>query len=138
MADQGQRFDVVVVGAGPSGATAAYELARQGLGVLVLEKETVPRVKTCAGGLPMKVLDSLMPGLDLHVMNVASGIVFTRRFGEGFVRRSDRPLICFVDRARLDELLVMHAVEAGARLRDGLAVAAVELHPTGCGSRTAR
>jgi len=40
-------YEVIVVGGGPAGGTAAYELARRGLDVLLLEKEPLPRYKTC-------------------------------------------------------------------------------------------
>ncbi len=50
--------DVIVVGAGPAGASAAFYLGRQGLRVLVVEKEKLPRYKTCAGGVPGTVLQS--------------------------------------------------------------------------------
>jgi flavin-dependent dehydrogenase len=49
-----QRQDVIVVGAGPAGATLAYELAKRGIGVLLLEKEKLPRYKCCAGGVTSK------------------------------------------------------------------------------------
>ena len=41
-------------GAGPAGATLAYELAKEGIGALVLEKEKLPRYKCCAGGVTGK------------------------------------------------------------------------------------
>src|SRR5437879_1368576 len=44
-------FDVAVVGAGPAGATAALTLARRGLSVALLERDALPRYKTCGGGL---------------------------------------------------------------------------------------
>ena len=49
-----QNHDVIVVGSGPAGATLAYELAKRGIGVLVLEKEKLPRYKCCAGGITSK------------------------------------------------------------------------------------
>ncbi|HEY4712239.1 MAG TPA: FAD-dependent oxidoreductase, partial [Dehalococcoidia bacterium] len=49
-----QSHDVIVVGAGPAGATLAYELTKRGIGVLVLEKEKLPRYKCCAGGVTSK------------------------------------------------------------------------------------
>lgn len=53
-------FDVVVVGAGPTGSSAAYKLARAGLNVAVIDKVTFPRMKPCGGGLTIKTLN-LMP-----------------------------------------------------------------------------
>jgi len=49
-------YDVIIVGAGPAGGTAAYTLGEAGLRVLVLEKETLPRYKPCGGGLSAALL----------------------------------------------------------------------------------
>lgn len=46
-----ERFDVIVVGAGPAGASAAYHLARAGLGVLVVERGQSPGSKNVSGGI---------------------------------------------------------------------------------------
>src|SRR3954464_1515669 len=58
--------DVIVVGAGPGGATAAYHLARAGLDVLLLEKTTFPREKVCGDGLTPRAVRSLVAmGIDI-------------------------------------------------------------------------
>ena len=54
-------FDVIIVGSGPAGATAAYFLGEAGMGVLVLEKETLPRYKTCGGGLSIDFVKRQFP-----------------------------------------------------------------------------
>src|SRR5947199_7971038 len=53
------RYDVLVVGGGPSGAEAAYWLAKQGRRVLVVEKKRFPREKTCGDGLTPRAVRQL-------------------------------------------------------------------------------
>ncbi|MEW5956686.1 MAG: geranylgeranyl reductase family protein [Chloroflexota bacterium] len=54
-------YDVIITGAGPGGATAAYFLGEAGQRVLVLEKETLPRYKACGGGLSASMLAEIFP-----------------------------------------------------------------------------
>jgi geranylgeranyl reductase family protein len=51
-------YDVIIVGAGPAGGTAAFYLGQAGKQVLVIEKEHLPRYKTCGGGVPATLLSS--------------------------------------------------------------------------------
>lgn len=52
-------WDAVVVGAGPAGCAAAYDLAQGGASVLLVDRSDFPRLKACAGGLTMKALWAL-------------------------------------------------------------------------------
>src|SRR5690348_471108 len=52
--------DVIVVGAGPAGAAAAYYLAHQGVDVLLLEKTEFPREKVCGDGLTPQAVKQLV------------------------------------------------------------------------------
>jgi len=52
-------FNVIVIGAGPGGATAAFELAKAGVKTLLIEKQKLPRHKTCGGGLTYKVAQAI-------------------------------------------------------------------------------
>jgi menaquinone-9 beta-reductase len=55
--------DVLIVGAGPAGSTAAWKLRRAGVDVLVLDRESFPRLKLCAGWITPEVVSEL--GMDL-------------------------------------------------------------------------
>src|SRR6266487_2276774 len=52
-------YDVVIVGAGPSGSTTAYYLAKEGFNVLLVDKFNFPRDKTCGDGLTPRALQIL-------------------------------------------------------------------------------
>jgi len=54
-----REFDAIVVGGGPAGSTAAWQLRRGGLRVLVLDRERFPRLKLCAGWVTPDVLSDL-------------------------------------------------------------------------------
>ena len=58
----GEKFDCIVVGAGPAGVTCAYVLAKAGLNVVILERGEVPGSKNVMGGiLYSTILNKLIP-----------------------------------------------------------------------------
>ena len=57
--DQTKYYDVLIIGAGPAGSTAAFILAGKGLNVLVIDKHKFPRKKLCAGLLTWKTIKTL-------------------------------------------------------------------------------
>ncbi len=57
-------YDALIVGAGPAGCAAAYDLARAGRRVLLLDKRSFPRHKACACGLTRKTLKALRYSVD--------------------------------------------------------------------------
>ena len=61
-ASDSQRYDadVIVVGAGPAGSSAAYWLASAGLDVALVEKSSFPREKVCGDGLTPRAVKSLI------------------------------------------------------------------------------
>lgn len=124
-------WDVIVVGAGPAGATSARVAAEAGASVLLLDKASFPRYKTCGGGL----LGSSIAYLPESVVGTSerdiSGIVFSRSLGKTHLRRSKIPSLKMVQRERFDQANVDAAVAAGAEFRDGINVRGVELQPDG-------
>ena len=68
-----RQADVIVVGAGPAGASAAYHLAEAGVDVLLLEKSAFPRDKICGDGLtPRAVRQLIAMGIDLDAPGLAA------------------------------------------------------------------
>lgn len=116
---------IAVIGAGPGGATAALHLARGGADVVLVERETLPRDKTCGGGVVARALRR-WPGVELPVESVctAAEANLTTR---GLVLRVERarPIVHMVSRSALDHALVRAAVAAGAELETGRALTAL-------------
>ncbi|MDD5435729.1 MAG: geranylgeranyl reductase family protein [Nitrospira sp.] len=115
-------YDVIVVGAGPSGATTAYELAKAGLSVIMLEKEKFPRYKPCGGGLSLKIERILSVNIKDVIESTITGAYFSFQQKDGLYLWSDRPVAYMVMRDKFDSLLVSEAVKAGASFMDGAKV----------------
>jgi geranylgeranyl reductase family protein len=120
-----ERFDVVVVGAGPSGSVTAYHLARAGARVLLLDKALFPRDKPCGGGLTGRALRELPFAVGAVVEDVATRVALRVRYRGGYERRSAEPLVALTQRIRLDAFLAEQAARGGVDFRDGARVADV-------------
>ena len=68
-----QVCDVLVVGMGPAGSTAAAELSRAGFSVIGLERDTHPRYKVCGGGLSARIDHLLDPAFKTVVEHTVRG-----------------------------------------------------------------
>ncbi|MEO0990262.1 MAG: geranylgeranyl diphosphate reductase [Pseudomonadota bacterium] len=105
------RYDAVVVGGGPAGATAAEDLARSGHKVAMLDR--AGRIKPCGGAIPPRLIE------DFHIPDdqlVAK--ITTARMISPTQRQVDIPIengfVGMVDREHFDEYLRVRAAEAGA------------------------
>ncbi|SEH02103.1 geranylgeranyl reductase family [Nonomuraea solani] len=120
-------WDVVVVGAGPAGASAARVAAEAGCRVLILERSIIPRYKTCGGGLIGGAQAALPAGLPVRVRDVAHSFIFNwEGRKERTLTSSGEQPIQMVFRDELDAALTDVAAGAGAEVRDGTALAGVD------------
>ena len=104
-------FDVVVVGGGPAGATAAHALACRGRSVLLLDR--AGRIKPCGGAIPPKLIEEFAIPESILVARITSARMVSPR-----ARRVDMPIeggfVGMVDRDVFDEWLRTRAAAAGA------------------------
>jgi geranylgeranyl reductase family protein len=118
-------WDVVVVGAGPAGSSAARVAAERGSTVLLVDRARFPRYKTCGGGLIGISIDHV-PASVLDTVERRVGTVrFTLRGGSSTSHTEDRAFLSMVQRERFDDALVAAAVAAGATFVDGVLVKSV-------------
>ncbi len=148
MSDYTRAWQVIVVGGGPAGSSAAWHLATVGLEVCVLDRAQFPRAKPCAEYVSpeaSRILDAMGALAPLEAGGAASltGMVVHAPSGDrihgefvarhGFRGFRDRGL--GVRREILDTLLIERARAAGASVMEHVKVEAVTLDATGaaCG-----
>lgn len=131
------RYDALVVGGGPGGSTAAYELARRGLSVLLLDRAAFPRDKPCGGGVTVRAAGYLPFDLASVTERTVTATVFSLRGRGHFRRTSSTPLVHLTQRRNLDTMLLEHARSAGATIREGTLVREVEARSDGVTVRAA-
>ena len=125
--------DVVVIGAGPGGSSAAYWLARRGLDVRLLDKSAFPRDKTCGDAIAPRSLAAL-DRMGLLAKLDAPRLTLARAFGPGgrhmrsaMGRRDSRypRYSLVVRRTEFDDAVRRHAIQAGAAFSGGFNVQSV-------------
>lgn len=122
--------EVIVVGAGPSGALTATLLAQHGHDVLLLDKHEFPRVKTCGDAVPSQAIDILREaGMEAKVEAAVSRdefypltqmrLVSPKGYQTiSLLRKSENGSNSYVaPRLYFDALIQLHAIEAGAEFR---------------------
>jgi flavin-dependent dehydrogenase len=112
----GRRWDAVVVGAGPAGAMAARELARNGLRVLLVERAAFPRSKVCGCCLNARSLATLKAvGLGTLTARCGARPLHTLQLGgQGTEARVALPQGVALSREIFDAALVSEAMRSGA------------------------
>ena len=110
-----ERWDAIVVGAGPAGCAAAYDLAGAGRAVVLLDDAEFPRHKACAGGLTRKSLRALRYSVAPVTRETVSAIVVEKKRGETATLASRSAVCAMTVREELDDFCLRRTMEAGAQ-----------------------
>lgn len=113
------RYDVIVVGAGPAGATAAKFLAENNIRTLLIDKQKYPRDKPCGGILSMRTLKRF-PYITDDLIDAYSygGSITSSSLRHHLQIQKEEPIAAYVLRKHFDQGLVNQAVQSGATFRD--------------------
>ncbi|MHB0912447.1 MAG: geranylgeranyl reductase family protein [Armatimonadota bacterium] len=114
-----KKYEALVIGGGPAGASSALALARRGVSVAVIDKATFPRPKCCAGGVPARTARLLPFDISEAAEQPVCVLEVTREFGERVVYRGEQPFVYAVSRETFDARLLAAAREAGAVVIEG-------------------
>jgi geranylgeranyl reductase family protein len=122
-------YDVIVVGSGPAGSSAAWRLAQAGMAVAVLEKATLPRYKTCGGGIVGRALQ-VLPMDVCHVVeqNCHTAQMNLLPAGWSFTTHRQAPIVSMTMRSRFDWAMLSAAQAAGAAVHQRCTVGDIAFH----------
>jgi len=110
-------YDVMIVGGGPAGAAAAYDLATAGFKTLILEKAEFPRFKPCAGGVTPKALQRLRYSIAPVVQRRSSimNVGYSTKRTKTLRTKTGASVIALTVRTELDQFCLNQALAKGAQ-----------------------
>jgi geranylgeranyl reductase family protein len=120
-------YDLIVVGAGPAGTSAARTAAQHGFATLLLEKERVPRNKLCGGGVTPKVMNLMDFTFPKELVEREARAARIHVGGTLYHFESAQPLVYMTSRTKFDSFLAAKAADAGAEVKDRSPVRAIEV-----------
>ena len=121
-----KEIDVLIIGGGPAGAMTGIELRKKGYSTCIIDKETFPRPKLCAGLLTQKSIDLLAghcPGLDPSDFVVEKAQTLDFYFQDKKVNNfTTRVNFYLTERTILDNLLIQYYLKLGGKLLQQVAL----------------
>lgn len=110
-------YDVVIIGAGPAGTAAAYDLLGAGFSVLILDKYEFPRKKACAGGITPKAMALFRYDISPLVHQTCHEVQIRKPGGDTFLVQDKHPLCYMTQRQDLDIFSLNKVIAKGGQFR---------------------
>lgn len=132
-------FDVIIAGSGVAGSSAAYELSKSKVKTLVIEKEKLPRYKTCGGGVVYRAAGLLNIEID-KVCQCSFNSVNVVDHQNSITIEIERqnPIVYMTMRSELDFALLNKSKDVGAEIIENTSVNEIENNPDGVIVKTKR
>lgn len=120
------KYDVLIAGAGPAGASCAYHLSRQGISAALIDKSYFPRDKLCAGGVPVSI-GNILPLQNFLKKSISfDKYCFSYKGQKEAFGSIESESVFSIERSSFDSELVHCAFEEGAQFYQGYRV--TEIH----------
>ncbi len=129
--NQQPSWDAIVVGAGPAGCAAAYDLVTAGLRTLLVDKSDFPRAKACAGGLTMKTVKALRYSIEPVTRQVVHQILLENNGSQPTLVKTRSPICVMTVREEFDAYCLRKTLAAGAQFRRIRSLKGIELAEDG-------
>jgi flavin-dependent dehydrogenase len=108
---------VAIIGSGPSGASTAFHLGKQGIDTVIIEKETLPRYKTCGGGFVNRGKKDMPFDISEVVEREFYKVdTYFNNHEKCYHSIKNKPIITMIMRNAFDNLIVNKAKEFGVTL----------------------
>ncbi len=128
-------YDVIIIGAGPAGSAAAYDLAAHGIKTLIIDKTNFPRKKPCAGGLTPKtirlfrydisaIIEKRCRAAKISISGMRHAISASNPFSNRYELKN---ILCYMtQRESLDTFCMEQAIKKGATFRVSKGISSIE------------
>ena len=122
------KYDVIIVGAGPSGCSCAFELKKYNKNVLLVDKYTFPRHKPCAGGITIKALHHLPINIDHLIKHTAKKMIFSFNEKKKVNLSHETGSCVMVIRDEFDDYFFNETLKQGVDFKKSKEISSIEYH----------
>ncbi len=130
------RYDVIIVGGGPAGATLGREACKAGLKTIILDKKPFPRYKPCGGAISNRTAALLNIDINEAIEDTVDTVLITYKYKEPILYKAPVSFASMVMRDKFDTLLIEKAMEEGCEFMPSCNVIDISIDDDGLQIKT--